>query len=356
MLTTVVGIVLGCGEEPAPPPAPAQPVKIFTVPVTADRSTLEYAGEIAATQHEEAAFEVAGKIVEFPVVEGQAVTEGQMIARLDQRDFEADLDRALANLEKAETDVERYRTLFEKGVGPKTDVEAAERMYANSEASYRTAQKAFEDSTLRATFDGVIAKKLVADFQNVTAKQPIVILQDDSTLEISVAIPEQDYVGSNPDLTAEERTARIQPEVIVSSLPDRSFPARLKEVTTTADPVTRTFRATAQFDPPDDVLIRPGMTARVRINTSGRRGADDSITIPAQAMFTDPEGKAFVWKIDPTTFVATRAPIVPGPLSGSRLSVREGVAPGDQIAVSGVHKLADGMKVRPFGKAAAPGE
>jgi multidrug efflux pump subunit AcrA (membrane-fusion protein) len=74
------------------------------------------------------------------------------------------------------------------------------------------------------------------------------------------------------------------------------------------------------------------------------------MAIPAKALLTDPEGKDFVWSIDPDTLVASRTDVVAGDLSGESVSIVEGLAPGDQIAVSGVHMLADGMQVRRFNR------
>ena len=111
-----------------------------------------------------------------------------------------------------------------------------------------------------------MARKLVEDFANVQAKQPVLILQDTSILEIEIAVPERDVVQSKrQDETKEQASERLKPQVIVSAVPDREFPAKIKEYATTADPVTRTFPVKLNFDKPEDLNILPGMTARVRV-------------------------------------------------------------------------------------------
>jgi len=345
-----IALAIGCGGDPTPPPRPAQPVKILTVPGAGSNVAFEYPGEVSANQRAEPAFEVPGKIIDFPVIEGQAIAEGDIIAALDPRDYQAELDRAKANLSKAATDVDRYQILFDKGVSPKTDLESARRRYDVAVAEHSKAEKAVEDSTLRAPFSGTVAKKLVSDFENVRAKQSIIILEDESTLQVEIGIPEQDYGQMKPGLTNEERTRRSKPKVTISSIPGRSFDAYVKEFTTTADPVTRTFTATLAFSPPGDVNIRPGMTAKVVISPPTLPGEEGAVLIPARALLTDPEGQAFLWKIDPETLVASRSDVVAGSLSGQDVTILQGLEPGDQIAVSGVHKLSDGMVVRKFGK------
>ena len=343
-------IALGCGEEPARAAPVAQPVKILTVSGAGGSVSLEFPGVISPSQNAEPAFEVPGKIVEYPVDEGQAIDEGAVIARLDPRDFEAEVDKVRANLKKAETDFKRYKTLYDKGVSPLTDVERAQRFYEVAEANLRTAEKALEDSVLRAPFAGTVAKKLVDDFQNVQAKQPIVILQDESTLQIDVNVPESDFARMTPGLTIEERNRRARPRVSVSSIPGRSFPARIKEFSTTADPVSRTFKATFAFARPGDVTVRPGMTAKITLALSGALAPTGSVSIPARAVLTDETGEAFVWVVDPETMTVKRTPVVTGGLSGENIGIQSGLAGGEQIATSGVHQLRDGMPVRRFEK------
>jgi RND family efflux transporter MFP subunit len=342
----------GCGSEPAPTPPVARPVKILTIDPDGVVETREFSGTISAAQHSEMAFEVPGKIVEFPVVEGQIVKKGDLLVRIDPRDMAslADVDTAKVRLAKAEYD--RQRKLFEANVSSQQELDRAKRAYEVALAKSHGSAKGLEDTELFALFDGVVAKKLVKDFENVLAKQPVLILQDTTNLEIDVTIPEADAVTSNKGLTLEQRTARVKPVVIVTSLPDRSFPAQITEYSTTADPVTRTFSATARFDPPEDVSIRPGMTATVRIhvppdvrNAVGMSG----ISIPASAALTDETGHAFVWLVEPGSMTVKRTPVELGSLSGDRVFVSSGLASGQQIAISGVHHLRDGMLVRRHG-------
>ena len=339
----------GCGEEPAPAAPVARPVKILTIDTRGAVETREFSGTISAAQHSEMAFEVPGKITDFPVVEGQVVKKGDLLVRIDPRDMAAlaDVDTAKVRLAKAEYD--RMKKLFEADVASEQELDRAKRAYEVTTAKSQGSTKGLEDTELFALFDGIVAKKLVKDFENVQAKQPVLILQDTSNLEIDVTIPEADAVKSVRGMSLEERTARVNPRVIVTSLPDRSFPAHLTEYSTTADPVTRTFSATLRFDPPDDINISPGMTATVIIdvpaNTLLARGGA-GISIPASAAITDETGQAFVWVIEPGSMAVKRTTVQLGSLSGTRVFVSSGLASGQQIAISGVHQLRDGMIVR----------
>ncbi len=344
-------IAAGCSEkEPVEEKPVARPVKLLTIGGSDSEPWVEYPGTIKAAQSADMGFEVPGRIIARKVKEGERVKEGTVLARLDDRDYVARLDTAKANLRKAQADYRRGQSIYAEDPGAisKERLDGYRRAVEVYEAKLREAQKAVEDTVLRAPFDGVMARKLVDDFANVNAKDPVLVFQDDSHLEIQVNIPERDVTGEKRHETDEEVTARLEPEVVVTSLPDRSFPAQVKEITTETDPVTRTFQATLTFDNPKNVAIFPGMTAKVRIKSLRTRRASNRIAIPVNAAVADAKGNAYVWLVDPSSMTVHRRPVELGELSGSDVGVKSGLSIGDQIAVSGVHQLREGMAVREF--------
>jgi len=84
LLLANTAVWVGCGEEPAPAAPVARPVKILTIDAQGAVETFEYSGTIAAAQHSEMAFEVPGKITDFPVVEGQVVKQGDLLVRIER--------------------------------------------------------------------------------------------------------------------------------------------------------------------------------------------------------------------------------------------------------------------------------
>lgn len=351
-LALQVGLIAACSEE-APPREPAvRPVKILELGGAGAVRTLEYPGQVEAAQHAEMGFEVPGRIVEFPVDEGTRVSEGDVLAKLDPRDFEADLDAARAQMRQTQTEYQRQKTLVEKEVAPQQDLDRASRNVEVAQARLRTAEKAVEDTVLRAPFEGLVARKLVRDFRNVKAKEPVLILEGDSGMEIVANVPERDWVyARRGDLSDEpsrrERERRLRPRVTVSNYPDRPFPGELREVATTADPTTRTYAVTLAFDPPDDLNVMPGMTAKITLDVpADATGAGTSV--PVSAVVDDGDGEPFVWRVDPDTMTVSRAEVRLGELSGDSIEITGGLSPGDQIAVSGVHQLHAGMTVRRY--------
>jgi RND family efflux transporter MFP subunit len=341
--------VVACGDEPAPEgPPPARPIKILKLGAASGAGTLEYPGKVSAAQHAEMAFEVDGRIIEFPMKEGQRVEKGALLARLDPRDYQDQVTMSKAERDRAQAYRDRVAEAAKSGAVSKQDMTDAEARLEQAASRLSQRDKALDDTYLKAPFAGLMAKKLVEDFQNVKAKEAVLVLQDTSTLEIKVDVPERDLRISQRARGIEAATHAFAPKVVVTSFPDRVLPARFKEFSTTADEVTRTFRMTLAFDNPREIRVLPGMTAKAILSTGGT--ATSSFAIPANAVVADEGGGAFVWRVDPATMKVSRAAVEVGELSGSNIAVTSGLSSGDEIAISGVAHLRDGMQVRRFGK------
>jgi len=338
-------LVTACGEEPVEQAPVVRPVKIMTIGDTGAAQTRELPGTVRAVQNADMAFEVSGRITEFLVLEGQEVTKGSELARLDPRDYQASLDQATASYRKAQADLQRSLRIYKEDPGAisTSKIDTDRKAVEVAEASARKAEKAVEDTVLRAPFDGLLARRLVEDFQNVKAKEPVLVLQDISQLEIEVGVPERD-ISRGQRSTPEEVTQRVKPEVEISSLPGRKFPAAVKEAATAADPVTRTFQVRLTFAPPEDAQILPGMTARITYTVA----RDDALKLPSQATFADETGKAHVWVVDAKAMTVQRRPVKLGTLAGDEVEILEGLKAGDLVALSGVSQLREGVQVRRY--------
>lgn len=333
-----------CEEQVVEQEPVVRPIKFHTIGKADASARREYPGSIRAFQHADMGFEVGGRIIEFYVREGDDVVQGEVLARLDPRDYEADLKAAQANLRKAESDLRRSRNIFKEDPGAisKETIDTHKRAMDVSRANLAIAQKALDDTKLRAPFSGRMARKLVEDFQNVKAKEPVLVLQDTSTLEIEINVPERDIAQGPVERGNETVTERAKPEVIVSALPHLKFSAWVKEFASAADPVTRTFSVKLNFKNPGNVNILPGMTARVQVTVNPER----AWSVPVSAALADDDGKAFVWKVDPASNAVSRAPVELGDLVDDRVLITSGLEEGDLVAISGVNQLRDDMVVR----------
>ena len=327
--------------EVEPPP---RPIKIFRLEGNLGDTRPDYPGRIKAVKVVELAFEVEGRIIDWNVEEGQRVKEGQILSRLDPRDYQAQVEAARARLRLAEAEYRRESKLFASGSGTQRDLDVATRSRDVSRAELRISQKALEDTKLRAIFDGVIARKLVTDFRNVAAREPVLLLQDESVMEVVVDVPERDLAGTRRKVTLDEFNERAKPMVELSALPGRQFPVELTELATAADPNTRTFRATFSMAKPEDIGVLAGMTARLVLTGLQTTGPEDFL-LPVGAVVADSEAEPFVWRVDEESMTVSKQPVAAGAVSGDRIVIESGLEGGEAVAMSGVHMLTEGMEV-----------
>jgi len=343
-------VLPGCQPEVEPPPEPIRPVKILKLGGGSSEFSVQYPGIIEAARSARMAFEVAGRIIEFPVVEGDRLAKGDLIARLDPRDFKEALAKQKANANFLELERDRHQSLFDQGVDSRQVLDKSIKNYQIALSSVAQKEKALEDTELRAPFDGVVAIKLVKEFRNVQAKEQVVVFEDDSYMKIVVSLPEADYARLTPGLTLAERNSRADIWVEVTSIPNVKFPAHITETASSADPVTRTFRITLAFEIPQGVVVSSGMTAKAVASAEIVDGdGTTDFMIPVQAARGDEAGDPFVWAVDPDTMEVHRSPVTLGTVSGAMVRVLGGLKDGDEIATSGVGELREGMRVRRFG-------
>jgi RND family efflux transporter MFP subunit len=346
--------ISACDQLPQPEvEAPPRLVKMLTVGDDALDVTWEYPGEIKAVRSVQLGFEVPGRIIELPIEDGLKISEGELLGRLDPADYEAARDSALAHRKAMRSAYNRAKNIFDEGAGSQAEVDKTLRDIKVAEQELKKAQKALDDTVLRAPYTGMVGEKLGNNFQNVQAKEPVLVYQDISSLEMDVTVPERDFVRMRKGITLEERTELGRPEVAISSIPGRTIPARLKSFTATADPVTRTYKATFAFDNPGDVNILPGMTARVILYPPPELIAEytalGGVSIPLVATAGDEQGNAYVWLVDPESMQVSRRQVTLGEIFDASVRITSGLQNGDRIAISGVASLQEGVKVRPLG-------
>lgn len=353
LVFTSTTLLTACQQQVEEREPVVRPVRILTIGGAGEGTTLSYSGQIRAGETAELGFEVPGRIIELRVVEGQAVAKGDLLARLDPADFQAQLDQAEANYRQAQTTFERYKEIVERGAVSRQELDLRQRNFEVAEADLATARKALSDTRLVAPFAGHVGRRLVDNFVNVQAKEGVLVLQDITTLEVVSAIPEQDWSRADPNMTNEQRTERARPVVSMSTLPGRTFPARVTEIGKVADPVTRTFEVVVAMENPDDVTILPGMTANMTITIPEQDVAEAlgrAYSIPSTAVVGDEQGNSTVWRVDPESMTVSRVRVELGELIGSEVRIVSGLQAGDRVATSGVHNLRDGMQVSELGQ------
>lgn len=348
------------GQEASAEP---RPVKMMTVGALSQATQRSFPGTVRAARRAELAFQVSGTLIRLPVGEGQEVREGDVLAQLDQRDFETGLRSAQgqygnvrAALESAKSEYERILRIRKQDPGATSESMVVKRREAMDRAtaeleSVQAAVDAARDklgyTRLHAPFSGIVSRRYVENFQEVQAKEPVVSLDDISSLEILVDLPESVVARISEPSDRTGKQAPVHAEF--AALPGREFSLIVKEFSTRADPKTQTFQVVFQMEKPDDVAILPGMTAMIVGSAQQGVNGDGRYVIPAVAVFGDEQGVSHVWVVEPKSMAVQRREVVIGEVAGDAgIRITEGLQAGEIVAVSGASQLRDGMRVKPF--------
>lgn len=349
LLAVSVLLLAACDEQQPEVMENVRAIKTITVSERGSGQLRRFPGIVAAVDTSSISFEVAGNTREVNVKVGDRVEEGQVLATLDDKPFqlnvegaEAEVGRAKAQLAEKETDYVRQKTLYEKDWVAKAayDQALAARDSAANQVSYAVsklnlARRDFEKTVLAAPFDGVIANKFVDPFQEVARGEKVFEIYREGAMEVVVSVPEtaigEVYLGLPAEITF--------PSEQVASLK-----GRVSEIGTVAGDANAFPVKVALAEPPDRVL--PGMTAEVAL-ILGEAGGGTSYLVPVSAIAAgDAPGQGFVFVFDPQSSTVKKTAINGRGVQDNRVFITEGIAPGDVIAVAGVSFLRDGQKVK----------
>jgi RND family efflux transporter MFP subunit len=325
----------------AKPPRPVQTQKVVFAPAEENR---EFAGVVRARFEPDLGFRVAGKIVTRLVDVGDRVKAGDVVARLDPRDLqlqvestEAELMAAMSNLAQATADELRYQNLRARGYAAVADYERKKAAKDEAEGRTERAQRALDlarnqltYAELKADADGVITAVLAEAGQVVGIGQAVFRLAHRGEMEAAVALPEQ--------WLAEARQSNAS--VRLWSGPDRHFAAHLRELSPQADAMTRTYAARFTIDHPDNTVAL-GMTATVVLE----HPVDTMVAkVPLAAILNRGTGPS-VFRLD-AAGVLERRRVTVSSFNEVAALVTAGLEDGDQIVTLGVQMLEAGQKVR----------
>lgn len=332
----------GCSEE-QPPQATEKirPAKLMTVEDASVRRALTFPAVIQAAKSVELTFQIAGEVRELNVLESDLVQSGDIIAQLDQSDTTSRLSQAKAEYDNANEEYQRAEKLYAQDAISRSVLDSRRTRKDVTRAALDTVEKAFRDTTLKAPFSGRISRVLIRQFQNVQAKEPIVMFQSDE-VEAVINVPSIIVIRARQ---IESANARI----ILDDAPDEHIEARFTEFAGEADEATQTYSVSLSFEPPEDLLILPGMTATVELDllfTDESGVVEGGIAVPLSSILSEGGGK-YVWLVTEDEGLRKQEVVVQPNLSDT-VTVIEGLSPGDTIVAAGVNFFFEGMKVRPW--------
>jgi RND family efflux transporter MFP subunit len=345
----------GCERGEGPKEKVIRPVTAMQVGAMEALTGRKFPGKAKATQEANLSFRVNGTLNQFPVKVGDEVKRGLLMARLDPRDYEVDLqnargqlDRVRAALKLAQSDYDRVVRIRDKDPGAISGAmidaklgerDSAKAQLASQEAQVATAKNALIYTYLKAPFNGTVVETFVENYEDVQAKEPIVRIVDTSKIEFVVNIPES--LISN---ASQVKKVFVRFDVF----PDREISGTIKTIGKEASKTTRTYPVTLIMDQPDDVKILPGMAGQARADReSAIIVSREGIMVPISAVFTSgTDEQNYVWVVDEKSGQVSMRKVTAGKLSDKGIMIDEGLTPGEWVAIAGVHSLREGQKVR----------
>ncbi len=197
-------VLAACGEEPPEVAQQIRAIKTITVTQLATGQERRYSGIVQATDSSSLSFQVSGNVKSVAVNRGERVTEGQVLAALDAKPYELNVQAAQAELGKARAaqaeknqEFVRQKTLYAKGWVAKAALDQASAAYdsAHSQVNYAMSQlnqakRDLGNTKLVAPFDGLIAERSVEPFVVVSAGQKLFEINAEGAIEVAFDIPE----------------------------------------------------------------------------------------------------------------------------------------------------------------------
>jgi membrane fusion protein, multidrug efflux system len=345
-LLALLSLLAACKENEkvsaAPPPTP---VRVDTVRLVPANSVARYSGVVRPRIEADIGFRVGGKVVERYVDVGSLVEAGTMLARLDPADLDLQVRAAEAQLLSATTDAAnardvfvRYAQLYKAGRTARQDYDKHKALMETSnarvkqfEAQLRTVRNNARYATLVSDGAGVVTAVAVEPGQVVAQGQSVLKIARPGELEVVADIPEA-------QIGLLEQAALL---VELWSRPGIAVAGRMREISPSADPATRTYRVRVTLAEPSPGT-QFGMTATL-VATQRRDG--HVVRLPLTALTQDGQAPA-VWVVNQAGDGIALRPVTVGDYTGTDVNVMSGLSEGERVVTAGVHKLFAAQRIR----------
>lgn len=402
----VVGMACGISTAVIAQDTP-RPAKVTVVAPVSQASSWRYSAIVIPSREVELSFKVSGQVVELPVRGAMSVAEGDVIAKLDPRNFEAAVDQlnsqreqsvaqltllregarpeelaaleaaveaGQAQVDQARDNLERTRQLTERGVTTtakleqdasslrvaEANLQAQREQLAIGRSGGRPEEIAAAEAALRGLDSQIDTARrnlddatLRAPFAGTIARRDIQNfsnVQAGQSIALLQTLSTVDLLFDVPgsDVVSLARRDDIHATAIFPDLPGQALEAELVEFSTQADAATQTYRGRVSVQIPDKAVILPGMAGHITISTS--LSEIPGVDLPLTALAANPDGSSYVWLVDPEGNSVSRREVALGNVAGANVRVVDGLEPGDMVVTAGIGALQDGMTVRPINK------
>jgi membrane fusion protein (multidrug efflux system) len=312
---------------------PPMPVETVMVSEQSVLDRFEAVGTIEADKAITVVAEIDASIISLPYKEGDSITRGEVIAKLDDSQLKAEADRAAALRDLNKASYDRIKNIVDQGAAAPQELDDASAALKVAEANLAFAKARLAKTLIMAPFNGVLGSRRISPGAFVRAGQAITDLTQIEEIRVHFSVPER-FLSK----------LKLNSEVTVSTTayPGYELKGRVNIIEPALDPNTRSARVIAQVKNPGG-RFRAGMSANVSAVLAERQ---NSLTIPNEAVFA--EGANFFVFVIKDDSTVTRTPLTLGLRLPGSVEVLKGLEPGMRVVRAGHQKLFEGAKVMPI--------
>ena len=336
-------LLVGCGGKPGSDAdgksadeqnkePDAVPVEVVTVTTQTIKANYSGTANLEAPNEAQVVAKSSGVLVSQIAEEGDFVTQGQVMARIDPSRAMLEVQRSQALVNKLSNNYSRAQKLLTQKL---ISAEANDQIrfdLESAKASLNLAKLELSYTNVIAPISGVVAQRMVKQGNLVTLNSPVYRIVNTQYLEAVINVPEREMALIKNDMPV---------RMLVDAIPGKVFEGVVDRISPVMDSGSGTFRVTSAFN--SDKTLRSGMFGRLEIAYDQR---DNVLTIPRAALIED-EGESAVYLV--RSGKAIRVPIKIGYSNGEIAEVISGIRQGDKVITAGKVAVRDGSKVSVIG-------
>lgn len=273
--------------------------------------------------------EVSGKIVQKVVTEGDMVQKGDVIARIDQRDYQNGYNSARASFNAARASLKRLKGLYKDQLATRSQLDDAQANMENMRAAMDNAALSLERCTIAAPISGMVNNLMFEKGQYMNVGDPVAEILQMDQVKVQVGIPES-------DVDAVRKLEDFQ--IKIDALEGKTYSAKKHFLSRTADDDARLYRLELALDNPDGEIL-PDMFVRIDII---KREVKASLSVPLYSVITR-NNEQYVYIVNDTNAHVKKVEL--GLLEGWRIQIKSGLKPGQKVIVVGHRSVNDGDPV-----------
>ena len=313
-MTAATLFLVGCGQRQHTEQVTL--VRIDTVKTANTCDILEFPARVQAAGEVHLAFKIPGTLQRIYVDDGAFVRQGELVAEMDPRDYELQLQAVEAEYLSIKAEAER-------GLQQIT-------------AKYENARNQLADTKLYAPFDGYVKRRRFDPPTVVAAGMPVITFLSGKNPEVELFIPASTYI---------RRREIASFAAVFDFLQGQKIPLRLLHVDPSAN-ANQLYAVRLALPVNTEIAATPGMNATVEV--AMRQETEASVEIPASALFSIGDKTSYVWIYRQDGTIARRRVEVVRLHTDGTATIADGLNEGERIVVAGVHKLTEGQRVAPL--------